>query len=60
MMLKCKYCGDEIGLERLVKAKAGKKELLFCSWRCLLKWLVEVFNTGRQYEEGLEVGKPTK
>ena len=58
--MKCKYCQEEISLESVVKAKSGKKEMSFCSWRHLHYWLVDVFTTGRQIEEELEVGKPTK
>jgi len=52
-MSKCRYCEEEIQPGNMVRAKSSKKELTFCSWRCLRNWLVEVYNTGRHYEEGL-------
>jgi len=58
--MRCKYCQEEIGQDNVVKSKSGKKEMSFCSWRHLHKYLVDVFTTGRQIEEGLEAGKPTK
>ena len=56
-ILNCPHCnaGLDVALDKWIQVDAPNLPFkLFCSWKCLGRWVVEVYEQGRQFEEGLE------
>ena len=56
--VKCPHCDElvELSWDKGVSVDSPHiPNLTFCSWKCLGRWVIEVYEQGKQFEYKLEV-----
>jgi len=55
--VRCPHCDNLVELSMdvaIVVDSPHTPSLIFCSWKCLGRWIIETYEKGMQFEYGLE------